>query len=305
MAGGRQDIASRREGRKADRSKKRRSPLAAHRWFAPILGIWGAALGGLTTLVLPQSMVFPAALALGLGALGGFAPFGLAGMAALILGATMLMLARLIARKAVPPVDTPSLATMAMRYVRTIDPVTELGSGSLDEPVKTEPFASLRPQAEPVAAAAPHDLPPPRALDLGEFAALAGRNGVWVNESMPGAAEAEQVTQPDPEVFPAPVDEAQPAPLRTVSPSAIERLRAVPPSELSLVQMVERFAAAMHEHQATAPSKGDRADLAGRDAALAEALKALAALSQGARADTHSEPLRAAIGRLQELRGAA
>jgi hypothetical protein len=89
---------------------------------------------------------------------------------------------------------------------------------------------------------------------------------------------------------------------RPVSPSAIERLRAVPPSELSLVQMVERFAAALHEHQSTpAGSTG----LAARDAALAEALKALAVLSRDSEAQTQSEPVRAALGRLQELRGAA
>lgn len=305
MAGWRQRNAGR-----TDRSRAARPPLRNHRLFAPILGMWGAAAGGLSTLVLPQSMVFTAAFALGLGVLGGLAPFALAGLAALIMGAAMLLLARLMSRKAAQPVDAPSLATMAMRYVRTIDPVTELGSGSLDEPVKTQPFASLRPQAEPAPAAAPQDLPPPRALDLAEFAALAGRNAVWVDEPAPLDLETKQAANhfgPDlgPETALAPAEAAEPAPLRTVSPSAIERLRAVPPSDLSLIQMVERFAAAMHEHQAAAPQKGDRADLAGRDAALAEALKALAALSQGARADTHSEPLRAAIGRLQELRGAA
>ncbi|WP_296719519.1 hypothetical protein [Erythrobacter sp.] len=305
MAGWRQ-----RNAGKTDRSRATRQMLRNHRLFAPILGVWGAAAGGLCTLVLPQSMIFTAAFALGLGVLGGFAPFALAGLAALVMGAAMLLLARLMSRKAAQPVDAPSLATLAMRYVRTIDPVKELGSGSLDEPVTTQPFASLRPQAEPEPAAAPQDLPPPRALDLGEFAALAGRNAVWVDEPAPVDLETKQadpVVGPDfrPETAPAPAQVAEPAALRTVSPSAIERLRAVPPSDLSLIQMVERFAAAMHQHQAAAPQKGDRADLAGRDAALAEALKALAALSQGARADTHSEPLRAAIGRLQELRGAA
>jgi hypothetical protein len=89
---------------------------------------------------------------------------------------------------------------------------------------------------------------------------------------------------------------------RPVSPSAIERLRAVPPSELSLVQMVERFAAALHEHQSTPAGS---TCLAARDAALAEALKALALLSRDSEAQTQSEPVRAALGRLQELRGAA
>lgn len=305
MAGERQDMAGKRERGTGDRSRKRRSPLAAHRWFAPLLGVWGAALGGLSTLVLPQPMLIAAAFALGLGALGGLAPFALAGIAAVIVGGAMLMLAWMIARKAVRQADAPSLAAMAMRHVRTIDPVTELGSGSLDEPVESPPFAQRRRQAKPVADAAPNDLPPPRALDLGEFAVLAGRNGVWVEEPAPGAAEAEQAEQAAPAPAPADKHDAAPAPLRAVVPPAIERLRAVPPSELSLIQMVERFAAAMHEHQAASPTKGDRADPNGRDAALAEALKALAALSESAREDTQSEPLRTAIGRLQELRGAA
>lgn len=319
MAGERQNIAGKRKRGKANRSKAQRPLLRAHRLFAPFLGLWGAALGGLTTLVLPQPMVLAAAAALGLGVLGGLAPFVLAVLAALILGAGMLVLARriAIAPQSAPPADAPSLAVMAMRHVRTIDPIKDLGSDSLDEPVQSPPFASLRAEAERQAEVAQHDLPPPQALDLGEFAMLGGRNAVWVEEPAPAAAEAAQPAQPtvigdtDPAPAPEPAPEPEPerepasAPLRTVSPTAVERLRAVPPSELSLVQMVERFAAAMHEHQAAAPQEGDRAAGSVRDAALAEALKTLATLSQGAREDTHSEPLHTAISRLQELRGAA
>lgn len=302
MAVERQDKAGRHKRGNADCSRPQRPPLPAHRLFAPLLGVWGAALGGLTTLVLPQPVLFSAAVALGLGALGGLAPFALAAIAALILGAAMLMLARLISRKTVRQADAPSLAAMAIRRVRTIDPVSDLGSNSLDEPVASQPFASHTPQAEPAPEAALHDLPPPRALDLGEFVALAGRNAVWVEEPAPGGAEAATCTSiPDA----APECDAAPAPLRAESSAAIERLRAVPPSELSMVQMVERFAAAMHEHQATALQNGQRADLAGRDAALAEALKALATLSVGSGEDPHNDPLRASISRLQELRGAA
>ena len=165
--------------------------------------------------------------------------------------------------------------------------------------------------------------PPPLELDLEEFGALPGRNAVWVEaESILGASPAPEA----PAFAPAltlPVDEAElpetpaeaapepvlqavaPAP-RPLSPSAIERLRAVPTSELSLVQMVERFAAALHEHQSAAPGQGpQRADQAGREAALAEALKALAAFSPDESSSAQGEPLRAALTRLQELRGAA
>jgi hypothetical protein len=193
--------------------------------------------------------------------------------------------------------DTPSIAAMAVRHVRTIDPASELGSASLDAPVENMPFAAAAPVAEP-APAVIAEAPAPVELDLADFAALPGRNAVWVEA--PAAAAAE----PEPAPAPEPVLRAVAPP--PVSPSAIERLRAVPPSELSLLQMVERFAAALHEHQSAPVSGSDpRAGMAGRDAALAEALKALATLSRDSEAQTQSEPLRAALGRLQALRGAA
>lgn len=300
-----QDKPGRRKGGKA-----RRSRLSAHRLFAPILGLWGAALGALVTLVLPPPMVLAAAAALGLGMLGTLAVPVLAAAAGLVMGATMLALARLLARRNGRTARAPSLAVMAMRHVRTIDPATELGSGSLDEPVEELPFAALRPEAAPAPEAAEEqalpqaedDLPPPRSLELSEFAACPGRNAVWVSAPAPVEAAAEADEAPvavDPEPCPAP------ASLHAVGSGAIELLRAVPPSELSLVQMVERFAAALHEHQAAAARSGQRADLAGRDAALAEALKALGALSGEVPEGSRGEPLRAALSRLQELRGAA
>jgi hypothetical protein len=148
----------------------------------------------------------------------------------------------------------------------------------------------------------------PRELDLAQFAKLPGRNGVWVEEAAPQQTGARQQT-------------------------ALEKLRQVPPQKLSLIQMVERFAAALHEHQ-----QGGRASLAKnashdpsphpsngqaqRDAALAEALKALTLFTQGGFdqdgfdkggpesqspnqvSDTTNE-LRVALAKLQNLRGAA
>ena len=103
----------------------------------------------------------------------------------------------------------------------------------------------------------------------------------------------------------------------------------IPTSELSLVQMVERFAGALHDHQNSARVRGDFAQN-GRDAALAEALKALtlftesgfdpagydigrgaaghaagaSGLPEGAIDHTERE-LRQALAKLQSLRGAA
>ncbi len=325
-------------GRKRDKraknkggSKPLRRPLALHRLFGFVLGLWGAALGGLVTLVLPRNLVLEAAANAGLAGIGANAPFVIAAIAALMLGAVMLAIAGLITRaasKARRPKDTPSLAALAVRRVQTIDPASELGSRRLDDPIEEMPFAGLKPEFEAedeaeAEAEVAQAAPPPLELDLEEFGALPGRNAVWVEaDSILGVSP-----EPDAPAFaPAltlPVDEAElpetpaeaapepvlqavaPAP-RPLSPSAIERLRAVPTSELSLVQMVERFAAALHEHQSAAPGQGpQRADQAGREAALAEALKALAAFSPDESSPAQGEPLRAALTRLQELRGAA
>ncbi|MBI1403249.1 MAG: hypothetical protein GC147_08555 [Porphyrobacter sp.] len=284
MTRGRRKKAQVREGRQP------RPRLAAQGFFAPVLGIWGAALGAAVILVLPQASATALAAAAGLGGLGGFAPQLLALLAALVLGGAMFALARIAARRVRPAVDAPSLAAVAMRRVRTIDPATELGSQRLDDPVETPPFAV--PADEPG-----EDPPAPRSLDLEEFGALPGRNAVWVEEPAVAAQDAAPA--------PAPADETAPARPRPSRPSAIERLRAVPPSELSLIQMVERFAAAVHEHQAAAARGERRPDPAGREAALAEALKALATLSGEMREEADDEPLRKALARLQELRGAA
>lgn len=285
--------------------KPQRRPLALHPLFGMVLGLWGAALGGLATLVLPRDLVLVVAAKAGLAASGANAPYVLAAVAALVLGGVMFALAGLFTRAAIRsrrPGNTPSLAAKAVRHVQTIDPASELGSSSLDEPVEAMPFAGLRPVFETGAGAETTELAPPLELDLEEFGALPGRNAVWVeNRSL--IAEP-----PEPESVPAPepaLHALTPAP-RPVSPSAIEHLRAMPTSELSLVQMVERFAAALHEHQSAPPGTSTlRADQAGRDAALAEALKALAAFSPDEGTTARGEPLRAALARLQELRGAA
>lgn len=285
--------------------KPQRRPLALHPLFGMVLGLWGAALGGLATLVLPRDLVLVVAAKAGLAASGANAPYVLAAVAALVLGGVMFALAGLFTRAAIRsrrPGNTPSLAAKAVRQVQTIDPASELGSSSLDEPVEAMPFAGLRPVCETGAGAETTELAPPLELDLEEFGALPGRNAVWVEDR---GLIAEP---PEPESVPAPepaLHALTPAP-RPVSPSAIEHLRAMPTSELSLVQMVERFAAALHEHQSAPPGTSTlRADQAGRDAALAEALKALAAFSPDEGTTARGEPLRAALARLQELRGAA
>ncbi|MEM8724199.1 MAG: hypothetical protein AAGE86_01630 [Pseudomonadota bacterium] len=105
-------------------------------------------------------------------------------------------------------------------------------------------------------------------------------------------------------------------------PTAVETLRAVPPQDLSLVQMVERLAVALHERQEAARKRPPTEQATEREAALAEALKALSVFTEkGLAADDKaatsakpqvSEPedgtereLREALGKLQTMRGAA
>jgi hypothetical protein len=135
----------------------------------------------------------------------------------------------------------------------------------------------------------------PRSLGLEEFGALPGRNAVWVDGEA-GDRRQSKGTPP-------------------VPASALEKLRQTPADELSLVEMVERFAGALHEHQNS--ERVRRPDGAkGRDAALVEALKALTLFTEHgfdkAEPGSHGEQLgqterelRDALAKLQTLRGAA
>ena len=144
----------------------------------------------------------------------------------------------------------------------------------------------------------------PRSLDLGEFAELPGRNAVWVEDA--GSPRSEVLQEPA-----SPKSE----PVQTPQ-SALEKLRQKPAEELSLVEMVERFAAALHNHQAQERKRYAEGQVA-RETALAEALKALSLFTE-AGFDKDDQPqvtesqigqtegeLRAALERLQQMRGAA
>ncbi|MEL6529582.1 MAG: hypothetical protein AAFQ27_06440 [Pseudomonadota bacterium] len=106
------------------------------------------------------------------------------------------------------------------------------------------------------------------------------------------------------------------------APTAIDKLRAVPPQDLSLMQMVERLAVALHERQEAARAKPQTEQAFERDAALAEALKALSLFTESGRApqteraENDHDPanettggkeaeLRDALSKLHDMRGAA
>jgi hypothetical protein len=353
--------------------------IAAHGAFMPILVIWGAALFGLSVIVLPETTIARMSVIAGLDRYG-FAEAGAA------LGALLgLLIAAPLRRRALGRLQNVAIVKKATASrVDPIDPSTELGSASLDAPIEAMPFGAARdpevpadaPQAptadrqptlgelakrgyemdapedhlpdsradendlrfnhrhfraalievcegasceaaatsplveKPQRAAAPTTRPTapslperPRELDLAEFAQLPGRNAVWVEEQ-PKAAHPVQAASP-------------PRAEQLIPPAtALEKLRQTPPEQLSLVEMVERFAAALHEHQS---AERRRQPLGGppRDVALAEALKALslftdrgfdraapAQATPNEYGETERE-LREALARLQTLRGAA
>lgn len=151
----------------------------------------------------------------------------------------------------------------------------------------------------------------PRALDLSEFASLPHRKGVWVEERT-----AKSMPMQKPDTIPTSAPEHTYASSAKQPENALEKLRQKPAENLSLVEMVERFAGALHEHQAQERLRAVDGEAA-REAALAEALKALALFTQrgfdqGTRARPNDnvigqteEELRSALARLHDLRGAA
>ncbi len=314
-----------RQQLRAEQGERRKLPararrrLSAHPAFAPLLGLWGGALAGMSVMVLPANLIAQAVQGSGAMVLGGLAQPILAGLSAVLLGGTMYLLAGGWKRESGRNADAPSLVATASRHVRAIDPQRELGSASFDDPVVAMPFgAQPSPPAEAPAVAEP-DMPAPRALDLAEFATLPGRNAVWVEEERADAPLPEAVVEDSvliaPDETPAEPLVMTPRPARIgVAPpprvhpnaAALARLRATPTQELSLAEMVERFAGALQEHRDTAPAKTlDGRDVAAREAALAEALKALASLSGTSAPAPQDNALHDALSQLQAMRGAA
>lgn len=275
--------------RPAARQRPARMPLAAHRAFAPILGLWGALLGAGVVVVLPEAMVAQMLRGTLIGTWAAAAQPALAWIAGGLLGVLLFALAAYRHVGARRGVRGPSVAAMAARRVTPINPARDLGSLRLDDPVETMPFTTPAwrdadldaPQPSAAPQPAPEPASAPRELDLADFAELPGRKAVWVEEEAPAEATAPEPapTEPVTDIRPR-AERTASAPLPAPGTAALARLRAVPASELSLAEMVERFAGALHEVRETAPGRTlGPGDLAAREAALAEALKALEALS--------------------------
>ncbi|MFO6448793.1 hypothetical protein ACLBKU_16790 [Erythrobacter sp. NE805] len=304
-----------RTGRRAKAKRRGLAALVAHRAFAPLLGLWGAGLGGLAVMVLPPALIEGLTRGTVIATYDLPLQAVIAGALAAVLGVALFLPAAARSAAARARIVTASPRDAAVRRVRPIDPARDLGTKSLDDPIETMPFATPAWRdadlVEPEPAPEPYEDAPP-ALDLAAFAELPDHDPVWVEEASPSPEPAAAAPQPARQS-----EAAAPEPRRTVAPlrppapgtAALARLRATPVSELSMAQMVERFAGALHEHRAAAPTRGlDAGELAAREAALAEALKALAVLT-GAGAPPPvgdaEEPLRAALSRLHPRQGGA
>lgn len=279
--------------------------------FAPLLGLWGALLGGLTIMAMPYRVVGEALNGTLLGSWGEAAQIVSAAFMAALFGSAMFALGAVRHARARRR-NSPWVVPIALRQVTPINPAVDLGSRRLDDPIEAMPFTTPAwrdadldasahdPSAQPEAQAAPRTEPEFEpaaeadtfALDLAEF------NEVLADPPPAPIQPARHLRAVESERPPVP------------GTAALARLRGMPPEELSMAEMVERFAAALHEHRETQPAHSSgSADLAAREAALAEALKALAALSGGnaaaARSAVRDEPLRAALSQLQPRRGVA
>ena len=320
---------------KIARRRARRSvipaELVSHRLFPIGVGLWAAAVSGACTMVIHASVFERAAALTGLEAVAASSRINLAicvaGLAALI-GFAIAALAR---REAMNSALKPNIASRTARRVDPINPVSDLGSESLDAPLdeivlferdlEADDKAPVEDRIqEPTNIEFAPDRPSRRDISLEEFGKLPGRDAVWVREEATGALD-EDMSAPEPQLQAGIeiIDAAQGQRL-----TALEKLRAVPPRDLSLVQMVERFAAALREHQDRGTHRENSApnakEMADREAALAEALKALSTFSHRGFTNPHlgqrgiqsvdmvSETeleLREALAKLQTLRGAA
>lgn len=317
--------------------------IMRHPVFVPVMAGWGAALAGLSVAILPGALIASFAMMAGLAALEGLARPLFVLIAALLGAGAGLGAARALQAVAAAG-ERGGLASRAVRRdVRPIDPASELGSESFDAPFGDDDRAgeSESEQASDTASAAdaplledePFELDPVHELAAKEGAEPAGSEpedqAAGDDEPGPEAMRREEVwtigseaeiDRTPPETAPAPehADDDRPA----EQASAIERLRQARTEDLSLVQLVERFAAALHDHQAKARRRAaaqpyDPAAAAARDAALAEALKTLSQLTESGDSNQPREGhpreevgetervLRDALSRLQDMRGAA
>lgn len=230
--------------------------LVASRVFAGVMGLWGALLGALVVMVVPPALLHSLAPAPAITGLGLAVQPTLAGAGALGLGMVCFALAALLSIMVRRRQGPQPEAWAGDSEVELIDPLRDLGLASLGNAAGREPIPSIDWQA------------------WRKDAVEAGRTGEDPLPEEPRPEPVQMAPRREPRSVP---------PAARHGTAALSLLRSVPTSELSMPEMVERFAAALHQHRsgtaAIAPLNGE---IAARQAALAEALKGLATLSNGA-----------------------
>lgn len=302
-------------------------PIASHPVFAPALAVWGALLCSGSVLLLDLQALGSSALYVAASIAGAFGT--LAGYGA----------AQLIRRSLSDPgIDHVYRLNRQADRIPLIEPAKDLGTESLDADLAMEADVDEAAEVEQV----DHkDLPEERAEPLASV-----QGGEPEDSAFEKAADAEAPETASLETTPPENASSEAASLEFTPPetaeidapatryhgaeprAAITLLRQTHPEELSLMQMVERFAAALHdlqkreEDRPITRSQSASASAAERDAeqALAEALKALAMFSEekldheGQQTPGQGSPdtiaateheLRSALSRLRTMRGAA
>ncbi|MDJ0978306.1 MAG: hypothetical protein QNI87_07200 [Erythrobacter sp.] len=272
--------------------------IARHRFFVAILAVWGAALLGLSVLSLSNADMT------GLSALLGFGPsarLSIAAIAAIIGGAVAALVARALRQsltrgaQAEPTHSDPEHDLIPFAPT-PIDPASDLGEenqeiGEQDDPVAPAEVDRIDDQRESAniqdavteradapdvdeeTQAAPAKAPPAAAseeLDLGAYTEVEeDRDFEEAEKAAASAASALLLAS------------------RASAQSGVEKLRQTAPGDLSLVQLVERFAAALNDLQPTRSESGAARTLPDigpeRERALAEALKVLEAFTENER----------------------
>ncbi len=306
----------------AKKQRAKKTSIAAHKAFVPLLAGWGAALAGLMVAVLPASSITGIMQTAQLTVLGEAGRIVLALFAALFGGLIAFAIARVWSNSASSNrFDSAAALDSDYDRVRPIDPIAELGSESLDAPIDPELAAEFAAEAEefedelgepefepepfvaeaeievPTEEFTAEDAPLDEPLDLAMIAEVLPEDELVLDtEVFDLSEEADEAPEPVAETAP-PLPADAPDFLRG---AALESLRQIPKDELSLMQMVERFAAALHAHQAI---HGEGAQPR-RDAALAEALRALSLFTEG-EAKMAQIPAAAAVADGSSLEGTA
>ncbi len=393
-------LFSRSENSEFKERRRRSRPIAEHPYFVPSLMLWGAALAGLSVMVLPASLINQVTTIAALGALGEFARLFYAVLAAGF-GAGCGFFAATKWRDSLP-VRSQAMMNRRAGDLRPIDPAQDLGSESLDAPLDEESTSEVVTVEEDEVEEHEEDIldltveceaeadeiqsEDSDVFDLTSICEAEADASCSDDDVLVLGADCEANPEPDQEPAPATEGETEPEPIArdplkdehcepapehvepasllsiprrrnrgetvelvqalgnhrarhaarhkdqlgprgatqspckeqaefTHTPTAVEKLRAVPPHELSLVQLVERLAVALHERRDLARNRPQSEQATERDVALADALKALAIFTaQDVKApikaetpaenDTESE-LREALSKLQTLQGAA